>query len=251
MKYENIIEGIFLERRNRFVAEVLVEGKPAICHVKNTGRCKELLVEGATLYLEDHRQRMGTRKLPFSVIGVIKENARPGEEREGLPPGGLLVNMDSMAPNVIVEEGLRHGTIRLPGFTAEGMTIQRERTYGRSRLDFYLEEGKRRAYLEVKGVTLEEGGISMFPDAPTERGVKHVEELMAARREGFDAFVIFVLQMEGIREFRPNDRMHLQFGEALRQGEAAGVIPLAYDCRVTRNSLHICGRVPVNTHKML
>ena len=91
----------------------------------------------------------------------------------------------------------------------------------------------------------------MFPDAPTERGVKHVEELMAARREGFDAFVIFVLQMEGIREFRPNDRMHLQFGEALRQGEAAGVIPLAYDCRVTRNSLHICGRVPVNTHKML
>lgn len=236
MKYEKIVKGKFIERPNRFVAVVEVDGERVKAHVKNTGRCRELLVEGAAVYLEDFEGRMGTRKMRYSLIGVEKRT----------PAGMLMVNMDSQAPNKAVGEALADDSIMLEGMGRLTL-INPEKTFGKSRFDFYVEdEAGRGAYIEVKGVTLEDEGIVRFPDAPTERGVKHINELISAAVEGYKAYVIFVVQMSGMKEFRPNDETHSQFGQTLRNADAAGVKVLAYECIIDEDSMNICRNIRVN-----
>lgn len=225
MRYEKVCKGTFLDRPNRFVAHVMIEGRKETVHVKNTGRCKELLVPGAEVYLEDFTERMGTRKLKYSLIAVRKE--------------GKLINMDSQAPNRVVEEALEDGTIALPGM-AKLTLIQREKTYGESRFDFYLEDCQgEKAWLEVKGVTLEDRGIVRFPDAPTERGVKHINQLIKAVKEGYKGYILFVVQMGDVRVFEPNDETHKAFGDKLREAEACNVKVLAYQCNVAPDALSV------------
>lgn len=231
MIYKNIRKAEFISRPNRFVAICRIDGEECRVHVKNTGRCRELLVPGAAVWLEDFNGRMGKRKLRYSLIAVQK--------------GDLLINMDSQAPNQVVSEALGSGKIQIPGIE-DPVLIQREKTFDHSRFDFYLEnrEGEK-CFAEVKGVTLESDGIAMFPDAPTERGVKHLHELIEARRCGYTACIIFVIQMKGIRWMHPNDITHREFGEALRTAAAQGVSVLAYDCIVTETSLDIDSPVEV------
>lgn len=232
MKYENICKGNFIARPNRFIAEVSLDGETARAHVKNTGRCRELLLPGATVYLEDFAERMGNRKMRYSLIGVKK--------------GEVLINMDSQAPNKVCEEALKNGALKLPDMEVL-QTIKREKVFGDSRFDFYLEgEDGKKGWLEVKGVTLEEGGIARFPDAPTERGVKHIYELCKAADEGYYGYILFVIQMSGIISFEPNDRTHPAFGEALRYAEERGIHVLAYDCEVTENSLMLRNEIQVS-----
>ncbi len=221
MHYGRIVKAYFLERPNRFVAKVNLDGEETTVHVKNTGRCKELLLPGSTVYLEDHFGK--DRKLRYSLIAVEK--------------GALLVNMDSNAPNKVVGEALNAGTIVLGGL-GKLKAVKPEKTYGDSRFDFYVvdEDGKE-GYVEVKGVTLENDGIVSFPDAPTERGVKHVKELVKAKENGYYAGIIFVVQMEGMKAFTPNDNRHKAFGDALRGAKEQGVEILAYECKVTPDSL--------------
>ena len=223
MIYQSIEKAVFLRRPNRFIAEVLVDGVPTTVHVKNTGRCRELLTEGATVYLEkgDNPQR----KTPYDLVAVEKQ----------LPGGNtLLINMDSQAPNEAAAEFLRSGVI-FPDATS----IRREVTKGNSRFDFLIEQGEKNTYLEVKGCTLENDGIASFPDAPTERGVKHIEELIDLKNEGYGAAILFIIQMKGITEFRPNDSTHRAFGDALRRAIAAGVDILAYDCIITPDTMTV------------
>ena len=243
MEYKNIVKGYFVSRPNRFIAVVLVDNQLVECHVKNTGRCRELLIEGATLYLQDHQDNMRQRKLRYSVICVEKKV-------HWQSPQTLLVNMDSLAPNTIVREAILDGTIMLPGYDKEKLSLTMEKTFGNSRFDIFIEQGEEKAFIEVKGVTLEKDGISMFPDAPTTRGLKHVEELMVARSAGYEAFIIFVIQMKGVREFTPNDKMHREFGEALRRAESHGVVPMAFDCLVEGNSLCIYRSVNFKFHNI-
>ena len=235
MKYENIVRGKFKERPNRFIASVCVEGNEERAHVKNTGRCRELLEKDADIYLEDHIGEMGKRKLRYSLIAVEKKTER----------GTFLVNMDSQAPNKVVKEAVENGDIRLPGMSSL-VKIKAEAMYGESRLDFYAEDDRgREAYIEVKGVTLEEDGLARFPDAPTERGVRHLEELIKAAGEGKKAFVIFVIQMKDIRSFTPNRHTHPAFADALKEVSKHGVQILAKDCIVTEHSMTIDQDVPV------
>jgi len=229
MKYDKICKGNFIERPNRFVAAVEIDGKPEKAHVKNTGRCRELLIPGATVYLEDYDGRMGTRKMRYSLIGVEK--------------GNVLINMDSQAPNKVCEEALLSGKLHLPGM---GMltSVQREKTFGGSRFDFRVEDEEGQiGWLEVKGVTLEEDGVARFPDAPTERGVKHVTELCKAVGEGYKGYVLFVIQMPVVSHFEPNDKTHKAFGDALRKAEESGVHVLAWTCDVEAGLLAL--REPV------
>lgn len=236
MKYEKIVKGKFIERPNRFVAVVEVGGCREKVHVKNTGRCRELLLEGADVYLEDFAGRMGSRKMRYSLIGVEKNT----------PQGTLMVNMDSQAPNKVVGEALADGSLKLEGMGSLAL-IRPEKTYGQSRFDFYVEdENGKQAYIEVKGVTLETDGIVRFPDAPTERGVKHINELVSVAEEGCGAYIIFVVQMNGMKEFRPNDKAHPEFGQALRQAAASGVKVVAYQCIITPDSMNICGFIRAN-----
>lgn len=224
MHYSNIQCATFLRRPNRFIAHIKVDGREEVCHVKNTGRCRELLTDRATIYVEHHDNPK--RKTKYSLIAVEK--------------GDLLINMDSQAPNKVVGEWILEkepfGKVKL---------MKPECTYGSSRFDFYLETEAEKIFIEVKGVTLEEDGIVRFPDAPTERGIKHLEELCACVEAGYKAVVIFVVQMEGMQHFEPNDRTHPQFGEALRQARKAGVKVLAYECKVTPSSLEITKSIPV------
>ncbi|MGN1404240.1 MAG: DNA/RNA nuclease SfsA [Ruminococcus sp.] len=229
MKYKQIISGIFLERPNRFIAHVEINGVSEIVHVKNTGRCKELLLPGSTVYLSVADNP--SRKTKYDLIAVEKQ-------RDGAPP--LLINMDSQIPNAAAEEWLRKGTLFSPD-----AVIRREVTYGNSRFDFFVTDGERKAFLEVKGVTLEEKGIAMFPDAPTERGVKHLHELIQCRQDGYEAYVLFVIQMKEMTVLRPNDATHPAFGVALREAERAGVKILAMDCAVTPDSIVLDEAVPV------
>lgn len=221
MKYQEVVKGIFRERPNRFVAYCEIEGAVHKVHVKNTGRCKELLVPGAVVYLE--RATQPNRKTPFSLIAVEK--------------GDLLINMDSQAPNRVVGEGLLSGIIQLPGIETPFTFIKREQNYDQSRFDFYCETEKEKIFIEVKGVTLEEEGVVRFPDAPTERGVKHLEELMKARREGYRTYVLFVVQMEEALFFTPHGAKHPQFESTLKQAAKEGVCVLAYTCQVTPDTL--------------
>ena len=233
MRYQRIVSATFLCRPNRFVAQVTVDGREETVHVKNTGRCGELLLPGATVLLSYEPQK--NRKTRYDLIAVEKK-------REGKPP--LLINMDSQAPNAVAEEWLRSGTL-----FSKNAVIRREVRYGASRFDFYVEDGERRAYLEVKGVTLEQDGVASFPDAPTVRGAKHVRELMQARECGYEAYVLFVIQMKGMQVICPNDRTDPAFGEALRQAAAKGVEVIAIDCLVERDALLPSERVRVDLTK--
>ena len=216
MRYEEVVRGAFLERPNRFVARVEVEGQPVVCHVKNTGRCRELLRPGAAVYLA--RAANPARKTAYDLVAVEK--------------GALLINMDAQAPNQVFGEWAAAGKF-LPGLTA----LRPEFTWEDSRFDFRLEDGAGSYFVEVKGVTLEEDGVCRFPDAPTARGVKHLRGLQRAVEQGLRAAVCFVVQMEGPACFRPNDRTDPAFGAALRAAARAGVGVFAYDCRVTPEEL--------------
>lgn len=231
MKYIRTTEGRFIERPNRFVARVEIGGKEETVHVKNTGRCRELLIPGAKVYLEDFEGRMGSRKTRYSLIGVNKN--------------GIMINMDSQAPNQVVKEALMKGQLLLPDME-QLVHVKGERIYGNSRLDFYVEDEKRAGgFVEVKGVTLEERGIARFPDAPTERGVRHIQELIHARSEGYGAWLIFLIQMKGVLWMEPNDETHPSFGESLRKAYRAGVQLLAYDCRITGDSIEMGNPVEI------
>ena len=221
MKYKRITNGIFLSRPNRFIAKVEIDGKEETVHVKNTGRCKELLIPGVTVYLSISDNP--SRKTAFDLVAVEKK-------REHKPP--LLVNMDSQVPNYAAEEWLKKGVL-----FSENAVIKREVTYGKSRFDFYIEDGERKIFLEVKGVTLENDGIASFPDAPTERGVKHINELVASVENGFEAYILFVVQMNEIELMTPNDITHKAFGDALRNAQKKGVNILAVDCKVTPQTI--------------
>lgn len=224
MKYEHMEPARFVSRPNRFVAQVEQKGRQEVCHVKNTGRCKELLVPGAELYVQ--RSDNPTRKTALDLISVKK--------------GEQWVNMDSQAPNKVAEEWLKAG-----GLGYKDIYVKPECRYGNSRFDFYLEYEGRKAFMEVKGVTLEEDGVARFPDAPTERGVKHIEELMRCMENGYDAYICFVIQMKGVMRLEPNDRTHPAFGEALRRAAKAGVQVLAYDCLVKPDELRIDRKIEV------
>lgn len=239
MKYKKVKEASFRSRPNRFVANVMIDGAEETVHVKNTGRCKELLYEGVRIFLEDHEENCNTRKTRYSLIAVEKADHRAES-------GVRLINIDSQAPNRIVGEALTDGSIALPGLSFPYDRIKPEMPYGASRLDFYVEDkGGNKAYIEVKGVTLEDGGIARFPDAPTERGVKHIRELCHARGQGFAAYLVFVVQMKGISFLEPNDVTHPAFGEALREAHAQGVVILAYDCNVTPDGMTIGESIPI------
>ncbi|RBP67333.1 sugar fermentation stimulation protein A [Alkalibaculum bacchi] len=224
MKYKNIVEGEFISRPNRFIAHVKINDKIEICHVKNTGRCKELLIKGATVYLE-HSDNPN-RKTAYSLIAVQK--------------GHRLINIDSQAPNKVLHEGLLNKTIVLPNFE-EIIEIRPERVYQKSRFDFYIENNNKKAFIEVKGVTLEEDGIVKFPDAPTERGLKHVYELVQALEDGYMAYIVFVIQMNDVKYFTPNDSTQKEFGEALQYAQNKGVQILAYESDVEPDSLKLNG----------
>ena len=212
-----IVKARFLSRPNRFIAQVELDGEILTVHVKNTGRCKELLPEGATVYLAAAENP--TRKTPYDLVAVEKVKS------DGT---ALFINMDSQAPNAIAAEYLP-----VSGLFGENTAYRREVTHGASRFDFAMDTPDRpTAYLEVKGCTLERDGVAYFPDAPTERGVKHIRELTALAREGHPAYILFVVQMKGITALRPNDETHPAFGEALREAKATGVQVLAVDCVV-------------------
>lgn len=230
MYYQAVHKGIFLSRPNRFIAQVELAGEVVTCHVKNTGRCKELLIPNCTVYVE--KASNPNRKTAYDLIAVEKV-IHNGEV--------LLVNMDAQAPNQVFGEWVKAGHF------VEGLTLLRpETTWGTSRFDFYWEaEGGCRGFVEVKGVTLEVDGHVRFPDAPTERGVKHIEELMACHQAGYEAAICFVVQMKGMKDFSPNDVTHPAFGAALRSAQQAGVKILAYDCLVTPESLTLHQPVPI------
>lgn len=233
MKYENCIPATFLRRVNRFVAHVCVDGAEEVVHVKNTGRCRELLMSGCRVYLT--RSSNPSRKTAYDLVTVEKMRS------DGTP---LLVNMDSQIVNGVAEEWLRRG----PLFSADAH-LRREVTYGNSRFDFYIEDGSRKAFLEVKGVTLEHEGVASFPDAPTERGVKHLRELVSCLEAGYEAYVLFVVAMKGMRWVCPNDATHKAFGDALRQAAAAGVRVLAVECDITPDSVTASAPLPVKLNE--
>ena len=217
MKYDNIIRAVFQKRMNRFVAEVELEGQMETVHVKNTGRCKELLIPGCEVWLT----APGTpgRKTRYDLTTVRKEN-------------GILFNIDSQAPNQVVKEWLAR---------KDYDAVIPEYTYGSSRIDFYMERGAEKYLMEVKGCTLEIDGVGYFPDAPTERGVKHIRELIRAKEEGYHAMLAFVIQMDGVTEVRANVATHPVFGEAMDDARKAGVEVLFLRCHVEPDSLVIIG----------
>jgi len=227
--YNKVVKGVFVNRPNRFIAVVDIAGKREHVHVKNTGRCKELLLPGSdvVLFASDNPGR----KTKYDLIAVYKK-------RRNLPP--LLINMDSQVPNDAVAEWLKEC-----GMFSECAQIRREVTYNSSRFDFYIEDGEKRAFLEVKGVTLESDGTAMFPDAPTERGVKHINELVNCVSEGYMGLILFVIQMKGVNTFTTNDITHKAFGTALRNAVEHGVKVIAYDCDVTPDSIRLSSEIPV------
>lgn len=223
MKYANMVPGTFLARPNRFIAHVEIGGQTEVVHVKNTGRCRELLPAGAEVWCQ--KSGNPTRKTKFDLITVRK--------------GGRLINMDSQAPNLAAKEWLSAGG--LGGI----QDLRAEAVHGDSRFDFsFILDGKR-CFLEVKGVTLESGGICAFPDAPTERGAKHLRGLTEAVREGFGAYVLFVIQMADVESLHPNDATDPNFGAALREAAAGGVQVIAMDCAVSADEMRIRKPVPV------
>lgn len=218
MKYKNIRQGKFIERHNRFVASVELEGESVQCHVKNTGRCKELFVPGAKVFLEESDNL--SRKYRYSLVAVEK--------------GERLVNTDSSAPNKAVYEWLKKGS-----YFKNISYIKPECTYGKSRFDFYFEYAGKKAFMEVKGVTLESDGVVSFPDAPTERGRKHVNELVRCMDEGYEAYILFVIQMKNVSYFTANVSHDPDFSLALKNAYDKGVKVLCFDCEVTEDSMEL------------
>lgn len=231
MIYSKIATGIFVERPNRFVAKVLISGIETTVHVKNTGRCKELLKKGAKVVLEDFIDKINNRKYRYSIIAVWRDN--------------ILINMDSSVPNKVCKEALEEKRLLLPGMRELNRIIP-EKSFGNSRFDFFMEDERgRKAFLEVKGVTLLDDEILKFPDAPTERGVKHINELVQAKSEGFAAYIIFVIQMRKGKYFTPNYDTHKEFGEALKNAIEKGVIAKAYNSFVSENSIFLNEEVQI------
>lgn len=229
MKYKEIVKGKFIERPNRFIAKVLVNDEIQIVHVKNTGRCKELLIPDSVIYLS--LSDNPNRKTKYDLIAVEKQ-------RENKPC--LLINMDSQIPNFCAEEWLKKGLL-----FSKNAIIKREVTYNKSRFDFYIEDDNRKIFLEVKGCTLENNGVASFPDAPTDRGVKHINELIKCVKEGFEAYILFIIQMKEITSFKPNDMTHKAFGDALRKAQKHGVNIFALDCKVTPDSIIADKEIPI------
>ena len=223
MIYQNIVPGVFLSRPNRFIAHIEIDGKDTVCHVKNTGRCKELLNPGTAVWCE--KSDNPARKTQYDLIAVQK--------------GNRLINMDSQAPNKAVHEWLASGGL------GKIEALRAETTHGNSRFDFSFEKDGKRCFLEVKGVTLENDGVCAFPDAPTDRGAKHLRELTALAGEGFGAYVLFVIQMTDVLYLRPNDQTDPAFSAALREADKAGVQVLAIDCLVTPDSMTLQNPVEV------
>ena len=228
MTYPNIRPGTFIKRPNRFIAHVEVDGAEEICHVKNTGRCRELLVPGAKVWLVESDNP--ERKTRFDLVAVEKVRA----------DGTLLINMDSQAPNHIFREWAEAGNFR-----PDLKILRGETTFGNSRFDFYWEDSEKRGFVEIKGVTLEHDGVVRFPDAPTERGVKHLEELISAKTAGYEAAVCFIVQMEGMKHLEPNDATHPAFGDALRKCAAAGVEVFALECETAPGYVKAVRPIPV------
>ena len=225
MKYEHITEGRFIDRPNRFIAHVEINGQVETVHVKNTGRCRELLIPGVQVFLE--KSSNPARKTAYDLICVNKK-------------GRGLINMDSQIPNKAALEWVKAGHL-----FPEKVQVTPEKTYGNSRFDLYVCSEKRKAFIEVKGVTLESDNIARFPDAPTERGVKHLKELIHCMQEGYEAYLLLVIQMKGVDRFEPNWETHREFGETLQEAERAGVHILAYDCLVEPDRMEIQDPVPV------
>lgn len=218
MEYKKIKEGRFLNRPNRFIAQVEIDEKEETVHVKNTGRCRELLVPNAKVILEESDNPL--RKTKYDLTAVYK--------------GKMLINMDSQAPNKAVFEWLKNG-----GFVKNPVTVKAEKVFGSSRLDFYVESNEEKIFIEVKGVTLENQGIAKFPDAPTVRGTKHLKELIEAKKQGYRACVVFVIQMKGCKYFEPNSDTDFEFARCLKKAKNAGVEILALECNVTEKSMEI------------
>lgn len=227
MKYNDVYIGSFISRPNRFIAHVELDGETVVCHVKNTGRCRELLVPGARVVLE--RAKNPDRKTKYDLIAVWK--------------GGMLVNMDSQAPNIAFGEWAK-----CTGFPGENAELRPETTHGDSRFDFYYNSRNSSGFIEVKGVTLECDGVVKFPDAPTARGAKHLRGLIDCVKNGFGAHVVFVVQMAGMRYFTPNSETDPEFAAALREAAAAGVSVMALECEVTPDSMTITDPIPVRLY---
>ena len=223
MRYHSIVPGIFLSRPNRFIAHIEIDGQTEICHVKNTGRCRELLPAGAKVWCE--KSGNPARKTKFDLISVQK--------------GSRIINMDSQAPNAAVKEWLETGGL------GQIEDLKPESRHGDSRFDFSFTKDGTPCFLEVKGVTLENDGICAFPDAPTVRGAKHLRELTALAKAGYGAYVLFVIQMADVKYLHPNDGTDPDFGAALREAAAAGVKVLAMDCQVTPDSMTLHSPVAV------
>ena len=223
MKYDNMVPGVFLSRPNRFVAHVEIGGQAEVVHVKNTGRCRELLPAGAEVWCQ--RSDNPNRKTKYDLITVRK--------------GARLINMDSQAPNIAAGEWLRGGGL------GEISDLKPESVHGDSRFDFSFTKDGRQCFLEVKGVTLETDGVCAFPDAPTERGAKHIKGLCKLAREGYGAYVLFVIQMADVKYLHPNDTTDPAFGSALREAAQAEVRIMAVDCAVTENTMTIGKEIPV------
>ncbi|MBR6204800.1 MAG: DNA/RNA nuclease SfsA [Candidatus Methanomethylophilaceae archaeon] len=221
MRYDRVVRGTFLSRPNRFIAKCQVGEELVTVHVKNTGRCKEILVPGARVVLE--RSDSPARKTPYDLVSAYK--------------GDLLINIDSQAPNKAFHEYVLES-----GAFGPDPEVFPERTHGDSRFDFYIESGGRRIFAEVKGVTLENDGVCMFPDAPTERGLKHVRGLEECVEEGYEAYLVLVVQMEGMKEFVPNYATHAEFGREMEKAERSGVKVLVLECEVSEDSMRIGGR---------
>lgn len=224
MEYENIIEGRFVKRINRFIAKVLINGEETLVHVKNTGRCKELFIEGAKIYLE--KSTNPNRKTAYSLISIYKADS--------------LINIDSQVPNTVVYEGLLAGKVLE---LADIITLKREVTYGNSRFDLYYETPTQKGFIEVKGVTLECSGISRFPDAPTDRGRKHIYELIEGTKDGYTNYIFFLIQMNLIKSFEPNWETDPKFSEALKIAQESGVKLLIFNSIVDKTSINMNERL--------
>ena len=222
MKYENITEGVFLSRPNRFIANVLIDGKEEVVHVKNTGRCRELLIPGVKVFLE--KSNNIERKTKYDLVAVYK--------------GDVLYNIDSLAPNKVFGE-------YITSLFKHVKLVKSECKYKNSRFDFYVEYEDKKAFVEVKGVTLEKDGVMLFPDAPTERGVKHLGELCECMKEGYEAYAVFVIAADAGAYFTPNEERHKEFAESLRKAERQGVNVLAFKCTVCKDSINIKDNVEV------